>query len=33
MVRKHEKGELHLQRSLSALREAKYGKADRRGVN
>jgi replication initiation protein RepC len=33
MVRKHQKGELHLQRSLWALREARYGKADRRSVN
>ena len=33
MVRKHQKGELHLQRSLWALREAKYGKTDRRRVN
>jgi replication initiation protein RepC len=33
MVRKHQKGELHLQRSLWALREAKYGKASRRSMN
>jgi replication initiation protein RepC len=30
MVRKHERGELRLERSLWALREARYGKADRR---
>jgi replication initiation protein RepC len=33
MVRKHQKGELHLQRSLWALREAKWGKASRRSMN
>jgi replication initiation protein RepC len=33
MVRKHERGELHLERSLWALREAKWGKAKRRSVN
>ena len=33
MVRKHQRGELHLQRSLWALREARYGKPDRRTVN
>jgi replication initiation protein RepC len=33
MVRKHERGELHLERSLWALREARYGKAKRRSVN
>jgi replication initiation protein RepC len=33
MVRKHQRGELHLQRSLWALRQAKYGKASRRTVN
>jgi hypothetical protein len=29
MLRKHQRGELHLQRSLWALREAKRGKASR----
>ena len=33
MVRKHQRGELHLQRSLWAIREARYGKASRRSVN
>ena len=33
MVRKHQKGELHLQRSLWALRGAKLGKASRRSMN
>jgi replication initiation protein RepC len=33
MVRKHQRGELHLQRSLWALREAKWGKASRRSMN
>jgi replication initiation protein RepC len=33
MVRKHERGELHLERSLWALREAKWGKVKRRSVN
>jgi replication initiation protein RepC len=33
IVRKHERGELHLERSLWALREAKWGKAKRRSVN
>jgi replication initiation protein RepC len=33
MVRKHERGELRLERSLWALREARYGKADRRRAN
>jgi replication initiation protein RepC len=34
MVRKAEKGELHLERTLWALREAKWGKPDRRrGLN
>jgi replication initiation protein RepC len=33
MVRKYQKGELHLQRSLWALRQTRYGKADRRSVN
>jgi hypothetical protein len=32
-VRKHARGELHLERSLWALREAKWGKAKRRSVN
>jgi replication initiation protein RepC len=33
MVRKHQLGELHLERSLWVLREAKWGKAKRHGVN
>jgi replication initiation protein RepC len=33
MVRKFEAGELHLDRSLWALREAKWGNADRKRVN
>ena len=33
MVRKAEKGELHLERTVWALREAKWGKADKRRVN
>ena len=33
MVRKDARGELHLERSLWALREARYGKADRRRAN
>jgi replication initiation protein RepC len=33
MVRKAELGELHLERTLWALREAKWGKADKRRVN
>ena len=33
MVSKHQRGELHLQRSLWALREAKWGKAKRRSGN
>ena len=33
MVRKDERGELHLERSLWALREARYGKAERRRAN
>jgi replication initiation protein RepC len=33
MVRKDERGELRLERSLWALREARYGKANRRRVN
>jgi replication initiation protein RepC len=33
MVRKDERGELHLERSLWALREARYGKATRRMAN
>jgi replication initiation protein RepC len=33
MVRKAERGELHLDRSLWALREAKWGKADKRRVH
>jgi replication initiation protein RepC len=33
MVRKHQLGELRLERSLWALREAKWGKAKRHGVN
>jgi len=33
MVRKDERGELHLERSLWALREARFGKASRRSVN
>ena len=33
MVRKHQRGELRLQRSLWALRQATYGKASRRTVN
>jgi replication initiation protein RepC len=33
MVRKAERGELHLERTLWALREAKWGKADRRRMN
>jgi replication initiation protein RepC len=33
MVRKAERGELRLERSLWALREARYGKADRRRTN
>jgi Replication protein C C-terminal region len=33
MVRKDERGELRLERSLWALREAKWGKASRRRVN
>jgi hypothetical protein len=33
MARKHERRELHLERSLWALREAKWGKAKRRSVN
>ncbi len=33
MVKKHERGELRLERSLWALREARYGKADRRRAN
>jgi replication initiation protein RepC len=33
MVKKHERGELHLDRSLWALREAKWGKASRRSLN
>ena len=33
MVRKHERGELRLERSLWALREARYGKLDRRRAN
>jgi hypothetical protein len=32
MVRKHERGEQHLEGSLWALREAKWGKAKRRSV-
>jgi replication initiation protein RepC len=33
MVRKAERGELHLDRTLWALREAKWGKADKRRVH
>jgi len=33
MVRKDERGELHLERSLWALREARYGKGGRRMLN
>ena len=33
MVRKHQRGELHLQRSLWALRQARYGTAASRTVN
>ena len=33
MVRKAERGELRLERSLWALREARYGKPDRRRAN
>jgi hypothetical protein len=33
MLRKAEKGELHLDRTLWALREAKWGKPDRRRMN
>lgn len=33
MVCKHQKGGLRLQRSLWALREAKFGKASRRSMN
>jgi replication initiation protein RepC len=33
MVRKGERGELRLERSLWALREARYGKATRRMAN
>jgi replication initiation protein RepC len=33
MLRKHQRGELHLQRSLWALRQTRYGKPDRRSVN
>jgi replication initiation protein RepC len=33
MVRKHERGELHLDRSLWKLREAKWGKAKRSDLN
>jgi replication initiation protein RepC len=33
MVRKDERGELHLERSLWALREARYGKTPRRSMN
>src|ERR1700733_6827908 len=33
MVRKHQRGELHLQRSLWALRQTRYGKPDRHTMN
>jgi hypothetical protein len=33
MLRKHQRGELHLQRSLWALRETKWGKAKRHTMN
>ena len=33
MVRKDQRGELHLERSLWALREARYGKVKRRMAN
>ena len=33
MVRKAEKGELHMERTVWALREAKWGKADKRMLN
>lgn len=33
MVRKAEKGELHMERTIWALREAKWGKADKRMLN
>jgi len=32
-VRKAERGELHLERTVWALREAKWGKADKRRMN